>query len=385
MPITLRKIALLLLITGFVAPFSASAAMIQEIQQQLQALQAQLLQLQQSSPAAPTTIPSVCQGITFDRNLTVGSRGADVVCLQALLRVEPQSGYFGKLTLAAVRAWQTEHGLVAASQAGPQTRLILNALLVPQSVAPTTPTVLPPTLLQPTLSVEDVVKKALPASVSIIISQDAQQYQVVYENPFGNEWGFRGVDILVPVYKPTGLIVQRQIGAGSGFIVDHRGYIVTNNHVVYNPNANYTVLMADGTQHLATVVYRDASHDLAIIKMEGNDFPVESLGDSASLAIADQIVVLGNAFGENPNTVSTGLVSGFNQTVQADDAQIGTETLTGIIQTTAPIHPGNSGGPMVDMHGNVVGVIVAMDAGSTNISFAIPISEVKKILQSLAL
>lgn len=225
------------------------------------------------------------------------------------------------------------------------------------------------------------VAKAAPAVVSIVISKYVPQLEVTYENPFGDDPFFKDFNIRIPVYKQKGT-VEKKIGAGSGFLVSTNGYIVTNRHVISDTSASYTVLLSNGKQLPATIIWRDSKHDLAIIKIEGSGYPTIALGDSDSLKLAQRVIAIGNALGEYNNSVSVGSISGLNRTITASDEFGHTETLTGVIQTDAAINPGNSGGPLIDLNGNVVGINVATVQGSNNISFAIPINAVKSIILS---
>lgn len=224
------------------------------------------------------------------------------------------------------------------------------------------------------------VEKNTSAVVSIVLSKDVPQYEVVYQNPFGNDPFFKDVQFRVPTYKQKGT-VQQKVGAGTGFIVSTDGYIITNKHVIYDDKASYTVLLADGRQLPATLVYRDPSNDLGIIKIQASGLSKVSLGDSTSLKLGQTVIAIGNALGEYNNSVSTGIISGLNRTIQASGAS-GSEQLKGVIQTDTAINPGNSGGPLLDLEGNVMGVNVATVTGSNSISFSIPINEIKPILQA---
>ncbi len=226
------------------------------------------------------------------------------------------------------------------------------------------------------------VANTAPAVVSIVISKQVPQLEVVYVNPFGDDPLYKDFGIRVPVYQQKG--TQKQdVGAGTGFLIRNNGYILTNRHVVEDTSAEYTVLLANGTQKTAQVVYRDATKDIAIIKISGTGYTTENLGDSGSLKLGQSVFAIGNALGQYSNSVSTGIISGLNRTIQASDQSGATETLTGVIQTDAAINPGNSGGPLVDLNGNVVGVNVATVVGSNNISFSIPINTVKSIINSV--
>src|SRR3989338_7296946 len=164
---------------------------------------------------------------------------------------------------------------------------------------------------QPTVT--SSVAKAAPAVVSIVISKDIPQYTVVYKNPFGDDPFFQDVGIRVPVYVPTGKTQTQKIGAGTGFLVSSNGYIVTNKHVVADENASYTVLLSTETQEQATVVYRDTTNDIAIIKITGNNYPVIHFADSSTLKLGQTVI----AIGQYNNSVSIEVVSGLNRTITA--------------------------------------------------------------------
>jgi len=229
----------------------------------------------------------------------------------------------------------------------------------------------------------EAVARVTPAVVSIVISKDVPKLEVRYVNPFGDDPFFKDFNIQVPVYRQVGTEKQK-VGAGSGFLVRANGYIVTNKHVVADTGATYTVLLADGTQKTATVLYRDQTHDLAVVKIEGSGLSTVPLGDSTTLKLGQSVFAVGNALGEYNNSVSVGIISGLNRSIQAQ-SQSGVETLSGVIQTDAAINQGNSGGPLVDLNGNAIGVNVAMVQGSQNIGFSIPISQVRAALSKLGL
>ncbi|MBI4050738.1 MAG: trypsin-like peptidase domain-containing protein [Candidatus Doudnabacteria bacterium] len=219
------------------------------------------------------------------------------------------------------------------------------------------------------------VARVTPAVVSIVVSKDVPKLEVVYENPFGDDPFFKDFNIRIPVYRQKGVERQR-VGAGTGFLIRSDGYILTNRHVVADEQAQYTVLLSDGSQKEAQVVYRDPAHDAALIRIEGGGYKTVSLGDSGTLKLGQTVFAIGNALGEYNNSVSVGIVSGLDRTITASGTQ-----LAGVIQTDAAINPGNSGGPLSDLSGKVVGVSVATVIGSSNISFAIPVNQVKEIVR----
>lgn len=235
------------------------------------------------------------------------------------------------------------------------------------------------------LSAQEVVTTAVakitPAVVSIVISKDVPQYRVVYKNPFGNDPFFKDAGIQVPVYEPTGQTQTQKIGAASGFIISSDGYIITNKHVVTDDKASYTALLTNGKQETAQVIYKDPTNDIAIMKIGGSNYQTVKFGDSKSLQLGQTVVAIGNALGQYNNSVSMGIISGLDRTIQASTSGGNVETLTGVIQTDAAINPGNSGGPLMDLGGNVIGINVATAQGSNSISFSIPENIFRSIIK----
>jgi serine protease Do len=157
-------------------------------------------------------------------------------------------------------------------------------------------------------------------------------------------------------------------GMGTGTIVDERGYILTNYHVVSDVR-RIEVTLDDGRQYTAEIVAYDAAADLAVIKIPcSKPLPVIRLGTSADLMDGESVIALGNAFGYE-QTVTRGIVSALGRDVQVSD----TQSYDDLIQTDASINPGNSGGPLLNIDGEMVGVNVAVRAGAQGIGFAIPI------------
>ena len=226
------------------------------------------------------------------------------------------------------------------------------------------------------------VAKTAPAVVSIVISKDVPLLEVQYVNPFGDDPFFRGFGIQVPTYRQVGT-EKRQVGAGTGFLIRSDGYIITNQHVVSDTEAEYVALLTTGEQKQARVIYRDDNYDMAILKIDGSGYSPLPLGDSASLKLGQTVVAIGNALGEYNNSVSVGIISGLDRPIQAHDSAGRVETIKGAIQTDAAINPGNSGGPLVDLTGVVVGVNVAVERGANNIAFAIPINDARRVLNRI--
>ncbi|MBI2803830.1 MAG: trypsin-like peptidase domain-containing protein [Planctomycetes bacterium] len=165
-------------------------------------------------------------------------------------------------------------------------------------------------------------------------------------------------------------------GMGTGIIIDPRGYIVTNQHVVDDVTA-LRIRLADGTSQNAVVVARHPELDLAIIKIEPRAaLPVMPIGTASDLMIGETVIAIGNAYGYE-HTVSAGVVSAIKRDVSLNDAM----AYKSLIQTDASINPGNSGGPLVNINGELVGVNVAIRAGAQGIGFAIPVDH---MVQSVA-
>jgi serine protease Do len=173
-------------------------------------------------------------------------------------------------------------------------------------------------------------------------------------------------------------------GAGTGFIITNDGLILTNKHVVTDANAQYTVITEDGKSYEGIVKSVDPFQDIAVIKIEAKNLPVVELGDSDQLKVGQWVVAVGNALGKFENTVTVGIVSARNRKIEAtDDQGSNAESLDNVIQTDAAINSGNSGGPLVNMKGQVVGINTAVAADAQGIGFAIPINEAKSAIESI--
>jgi S1-C subfamily serine protease len=224
---------------------------------------------------------------------------------------------------------------------------------------------------------EIALSKVVPAVVTVEVSKKVQSYEMIYGNPFADNPDFKNINIQVPIaYRQT--LDDVQVGAGSGFIISHNGFIATNKHVVYDKDARYTVAFADGSKKTARVYFIDPNNDVAIIKVDGTYPTIASLNSSDQLSVGQPVIAIGNALGKQSNTVASGSIIGFNRTISASDTDL-TETLTGLIQSNVPILPGFSGGPLIDLQGNVIGINVAKDSIShTPSSFAIQMIDIYK-------
>lgn len=228
----------------------------------------------------------------------------------------------------------------------------------------------------------DLVATAAPSVVSIVVSKEVPKLDVTYINPFGDNPFFGGLGFKIPVYQRKGMEKER-IAAGTGFIISSQGHILTNKHVVEETGAEYTVLLSDGSQKNAAVTYRDDEQDVALLKIDGSGYKSLPLGNSDDAKLGQTVVAIGNALGEYNNSISVGIVSGLNRSIRARDENGDPVSLDNVLQTDAAINLGNSGGPLIDLTGKVIGINIAIVANSNNISFAIPIDAVKDIVSTI--
>ena len=237
-------------------------------------------------------------------------------------------------------------------------------------------------------AVIDVVKKASPAVVSIVITKDIPVYEQYLESQPFNDFFGAPFEIQVPKIRQKG--TQKQtVGSGTGFLISDDGMILTNKHVVNDKDAEYTVVTSEGKKYSANVLAKDPLQDLAVISIdktkqigEGGQllqekFPVLHFGDSNSVQIGQTVIAIGNALGEFNNSVSVGVISGLGRKITASGGGM-SETLEDILQTDAAINKGNSGGTLLNLKGEVIGINAAIAEGAQDIGFAIPINKAKR-------
>ncbi|MBU0708298.1 trypsin-like peptidase domain-containing protein [Patescibacteria group bacterium] len=209
-------------------------------------------------------------------------------------------------------------------------------------------------VVQEESAVIEVVEIASPSVVSVL------EKQLTYDF-------FRG-----PVLEESSI--------GTGFAVD-KDLIVTNRHVVSSSSAEYTVVDNQETRFAVTKIYRDPLNDIAILKVDDGDFTGIELGDSESIKVGQTVVAIGNALGRFANTVTRGVISGIGRGITASSGLGSYQQLEDVIQTDAALNPGNSGGPLLNLAVQVIGVNVAVGQGTENIGFAIPINSVATLLE----
>ncbi|MGZ6005286.1 MAG: S1C family serine protease [Candidatus Saccharimonadales bacterium] len=217
--------------------------------------------------------------------------------------------------------------------------------------------------------INDLVKKVSPSVVSIDVTSSGSQIDA---------FGFS---------RQT-----QQESAGTGFIISGKGIVITNRHVVPNGSNKVSITLSDGTRLTdVSVIGRTSDSDpldvafLKINNAKGKKLKALTLGDSSKVQVGDKVVAIGNALGQFQNTVTSGIISGYGRSVQAGDGtSSSTETLQDLFQTDAAINEGNSGGPLMDISGNVVGINTAIAGGNAqNIGFSIPINDVKGLINGV--
>lgn len=219
-------------------------------------------------------------------------------------------------------------------------------------------------------AVADIVEKVSPAVVRIETRSVSSAGSV---NPFFNDPFFKeffGFDL------PD--IPQVQQGLGSGFIFDERGYILTNDHVVRGADSIQIVLEDEKEPIKAEVVGSDYNMDLAVLKIDNNkSLPTVPLGDSSTTRVGEWVIAVGNPYGLD-HTVTVGVISAKGRPLVIENRHY-----EELLQTDAAINPGNSGGPLINLNGEVIGINTAVDTASQGIGFAIPINQVKSVLDQL--
>jgi len=216
-------------------------------------------------------------------------------------------------------------------------------------------------------SYREGARRAMPAVVNIYTTKEARQSQ----NPFMDDPLFRRFFGDQPEE-------ERQFSLGSGVIVSPKGYVLTNNHVIETAD-EIEVALADGRKSSAKVVGADPETDLAVVKIDLKNLPAITLGHAEQAKVGDVVLAIGNPFGVG-QTVTMGIISALGRN------HLGINTFENFIQTDAAINPGNSGGALIDTNGNLLGIntaIYSRSGGSLGIGFAIPVTTVKTVMDSI--
>jgi serine protease Do len=217
------------------------------------------------------------------------------------------------------------------------------------------------------------IRKVIPAVVSIAIAKHLEDLQKEIPKNIGD---------MAQMADHNGMV---QVGGGSGFIIESNGLVMTNKHVISDTKAEYTVILNDDRKFAATVLSRDPINDVAILKIAVlRRLPTLQLGDATRLQLGQSVIAIGNALGVFKNTVSLGIISGLSRSIAAQaDSDAPPQEMRGLIQTDAAINSGNSGGPLIDSDGRVIGVNAAIVFGAQSIGFAIPVNAARRDLADI--
>lgn len=181
---------------------------------------------------------------------------------------------------------------------------------------------------------------------------------------------------------------ENVVSGGSGVTISSNGLVLTNNHVIDEPSLEYSVITKSGQTFKVTSIQADQLHDIAILRLTDetgespNDLPFATLGDSDVLQVGQYVIAIGNALAKFSNTVTAGVVSALGRSITADDFG-GADNLLNLIQTDASIHLGNSGGPLIDLNGRVIGINTAIATNADGIGFAIPTNDIRPLLNEM--
>ena len=225
----------------------------------------------------------------------------------------------------------------------------------------------------------EVAEKVSPSVVTIGISKTQKVVEFPSLPGFESFFGFP---------EPGTREEQIEQDIATGFIITADGLIVTNKHVVSDPQAKYRVITKDDQTYEVEKIYRDPANDIAILKINpsagsGQVLQPVELGDSSNLKVGQFVIAIGTALGEFRHTVTTGVVSGLSRGITAGSPFEGyVEELDNVIQTDAAINLGNSGGPLLNSAGQVIGINVAVAQSGENIGFALPINIVKESIDN---
>lgn len=240
-----------------------------------------------------------------------------------------------------------------------------------------------------TNTINRVVEKSVPVEVktkTVVLNSEDKEDKIVKTIK-----SISPAVVGVIASKNISMFGENKNSSGAGFFVSKDGLILTNKHIVEDAPSDYSVMTNDGKIIPVKVVYRDPFQDVAVLKAEGDNFNFAPLGDSQNINIGQTVIAIGNTQGESQNTVSVGVVSGLKKKMTAYGSAAGSiyvavggmESLGGLIQTSAVVGLADSGGPLVDLSGRVIGIsTIGVQAG--NYGFALPIESAKKNLANIA-
>lgn len=216
--------------------------------------------------------------------------------------------------------------------------------------------------------ISEIAKQVGPSVVSVNVTSESTHVD--------NFFGFR---------SPA-----KQESAGTGFILTKEGVIVTNRHVISKGASTVSITLSDGTEiNNVDVIGKTNENDpldvafLRIKDAKGKELIPVTLGDSAKMQVGDKVIAIGNALGQFQNTVTSGIISGYGRSIEAAGDGNSIETLQNLFQTDTAINQGNSGGPLVNINGEVIGINTAVAGGAENIGFAIPLNDIKGLIKSV--
>ena len=265
------------------------------------------------------------------------------------------------------------------------TLVLVGTREVPAGAA--TPRTLPVPAAAPDLSssrrsaIVTAAQRVSPSVVSVSVVSS----RLVRTDPFG---GLFHDEFFERFYPPT-TYREKVSGLGSGVIVDSKGLVITNEHVVRDAES-ITVTLPGGRQLPAKLLGQTGTYDLAVLKVEGAGLPAATLGNSDGLVVGEWAIAIGNPFGylldDSQPTVTAGVISATRRDIKSDATGNGSGVYKDMIQTDAAINPGNSGGPLVNADGEVIGIntfIFTQGGGSLGIGFAIPINRARRILEEI--
>ena len=235
-----------------------------------------------------------------------------------------------------------------------------------------------PSLKQTVVTEESAVTKAIEKSLPSVVT-----IGLTKTNTTGGGFQIDPSDPFNPFKRVPDQTQKIDQNIGSGFIVTSDGFIVTNKHVVADVQATYRVITSDKKEYKVETISRDPLNDLAILKIKANNLKPLKLGNSDNLKLGQFVVAIGTPLGEFTNSVTSGIISGLGRGITAGSPYENfVEQLDNVIQTDAAISPGNSGGPLINLTGEVIGVNTAVSQEGSNIGFAIPIEVVVDLLKN---